>query len=449
MAAFDQRFQGFAAAVARFDFDGDELVGGAHEKILFQRGISFFVVVELVAAFDERFADHIFVEGAFINTEVFVCAQIFLGFFVEHGDEESGVGNVDLEFVGIDISAEWELGKIQTVAEIDHAGVVEPFDAATIIAEARAGGDSGNLEFLVVARQLHGNVVEHVEDARLIHAFGVFADVFFVVDDELALDGEGAFKGAAFDVGAHDGWHAAEHTVIEKKSVKNGELQLAERALFLHVAENILHGVLAIAFCPEKLFEIEGAHFVVGFVADAVALDPAVVDAEHGAAANDIEATVQGEKFQTRGDLGKFLELVKNKECVVRQKFFGRIQEGDVFDDGVDAVAVCDDLFVVGFFDKVDGDDAFIVALAKVEDGCGFANLARPFDDEGLFVRCLSPMDEGVVDLSFEIHGTPSFCTPIIARCEGKIQRSCTKHERKSGASAQNMSENLAVLHKT
>ena len=70
----------------------------------------------------------------------------------------------------------------------------------------------------------------------------------------------------------------------------------------------------AISLCPEKFLEVHGDHAVIRLVAHAVALNPPVMDAREGSAADDIESAVSLEKFQGGGNLRILLELIKKSK---------------------------------------------------------------------------------------------------------------------------------------
>ena len=73
------------------------------------------------------------------------------------------------------------------MAYVYYAGVVQPLDASPVILHFRARGDLRNLELLVLLGKLRRNVVEHVQNARLIHSFGIFADIIPVAIQYLPL----------------------------------------------------------------------------------------------------------------------------------------------------------------------------------------------------------------------------------------------------------------------
>ena len=114
-----------------------------------------------------------------------MARQVLLRFLIEHGNEQTAVRKIQLVLCLVVIALERQFREIQAVADVDHACVVQPLNAAAVIAETRAGRDLGNLEFLVVLGKLDRDVLKHVQNAGLVHAVRVFADILLVVRDEL------------------------------------------------------------------------------------------------------------------------------------------------------------------------------------------------------------------------------------------------------------------------
>ena len=93
-------------------------------------------------------------DAALVHAEVFVGAQVLLRLLIEHGDEQTAIRKIQLVLCLVVIALERQFGEIQTVADVDHACVVQPLNAAAVIAETRTGRDLRNLEFLVVLGKL-------------------------------------------------------------------------------------------------------------------------------------------------------------------------------------------------------------------------------------------------------------------------------------------------------
>ena len=187
LIAGDECAERFRRTSLRLDLDRNEGGCRADEEILLERRILALVVIQLIPGLDERLTDHILIQCALVHAEVFVGAQVLLRLLIQHGNEQAAVRKIQLVLCLVVIALERQFREIQAVADVDHACVVQPLNAAAVIAETRTGRDLGNLEFLVVLGKLDRDVLKHVQNTGLVHAVRVFADVLFVVRDELAL----------------------------------------------------------------------------------------------------------------------------------------------------------------------------------------------------------------------------------------------------------------------
>lgn len=186
----DELAKGGGRAISCFHFQRDEFMLASDEEIFFQAGIFFFIVEKGKPCLEERFGDHILIERSLVYAKVLVGTEVFLRFFVQRGDEEAGVFEIDLESGAIPISFEWKFREVQTVAEVHHAGIIQPLDGVHVAREARTTSDFGDLEFLVFLGELSRDAAEDREDLRLFKAWEVLADVFLIVQKQLALLGE-------------------------------------------------------------------------------------------------------------------------------------------------------------------------------------------------------------------------------------------------------------------
>ena len=186
----DELAKGGGRAISCFYFQRDEFMLASDEEIFFQTGIFFFIVEKGKPCLEERFGDHILIERSLVYAKVLVGTEVFLGFFVQRGDEEAGVFEIDLESGAIPISFERKFREVQTVAEVHHAGIIQPLDGVHVAREARTTSDFGDLEFLVFLGELSRDAAEDREDLRLFKAWEVLADVFLIVQKQLALFGE-------------------------------------------------------------------------------------------------------------------------------------------------------------------------------------------------------------------------------------------------------------------
>lgn len=186
----DELAKGGGRAISCFHLQRDEFMLASDEEIFFQAGIFFFIVEKGKPCLEERFGDHILIERSLVYAKVLVGTEVFLRFFVQRGDEEAGVFEIDLEAGAIPISFEWKFREVQTVAEVHHAGIIQPLDGVHVAREARTTSDFGDLEFLVFLGELSRDATEDREDLRLLQTREVLADVFLIVQKQLALLGE-------------------------------------------------------------------------------------------------------------------------------------------------------------------------------------------------------------------------------------------------------------------
>lgn len=142
------------------------------------------------------------------------------------------------------------------------------------------------------------------------------------------------------DVGFHDFGHAAQEAVVQEESVVLVHFQLGKRGEALHMGEHVCGETFSIALCPKKLLKVHGGHLKVFLVADTVALDPAIVQSQHGAAQDDVVVSFELEKLQTGCDVRKFLDFIKNeKRLVWNQRYLWR-EDGNIAENVFFAVAV-------------------------------------------------------------------------------------------------------------
>ena len=85
----NQCFQRLGDIICAFDFNRDKIICAAGEKILFKGGIILFIVEQGEVTFNQCFRDDVFIESAFINAKVPVCAKFFLCFRVKGGNQQT------------------------------------------------------------------------------------------------------------------------------------------------------------------------------------------------------------------------------------------------------------------------------------------------------------------------------------------------------------------------
>ena len=118
---------------------------------------------------------------------------------------------------------------MQTIADIDNPGIVQPFNTPAVIPESCPGSHFGNLKLFVLFCQLGRNLIEYVQNAGLIHTGGIISDIFLIIGNELSLYIQGTFEGIFGDEFPHYGRHTAQNTVIQKKRMTDRQLKFAER----------------------------------------------------------------------------------------------------------------------------------------------------------------------------------------------------------------------------
>ena len=161
---FQKPVQGAGTAVGGFHFHGDQGICIPDEKVHFQGALGVFVVIQAVALLDQHLGGHVFKESAFVNTKVPVPAQIQLGFFVQRGDKETGVGKIQLVLVWVVISFQRQFWMVQAIADIDDAGVGQPVHYPQIFPAPGSVGHFGkadlqskcNKDFPLKRKMTHG-----------------------------------------------------------------------------------------------------------------------------------------------------------------------------------------------------------------------------------------------------------------------------------------------------
>ena len=70
---------------------------------------------------------------------------------------------------------------MKAITNIDNSRIIQPFYTAPIILEPRSGRHFRNLEFLVFFRKLHRNLIENIQNPRLVYAVRIFTNIFFII----------------------------------------------------------------------------------------------------------------------------------------------------------------------------------------------------------------------------------------------------------------------------
>ena len=108
------------------------------------------IVIEVISLLYEHVSYDVFIDGSFVCAEVFVGSKVFLGFFVERCDKESGILVVYLVEFWVVVASEWKFWLVETVADVDHTCVCKPFYASNVISVSCILSDLGNLESLIL-----------------------------------------------------------------------------------------------------------------------------------------------------------------------------------------------------------------------------------------------------------------------------------------------------------
>ena len=132
--------------------------------------------------------------------------------------------------------------------------------------------------------------------------------------------------------------------------------------------QHIFDEAIVIALCPQEFLKIQREHLIIRFVADAVAFDFPVVDAQHGAAADHIESAIDFKELQCCSNIRELLQFIKKYQGFTFDKPFGRVHSGNVLDDVLCLVSICCDHLILRLFYKIDTDHTFVVHLSKPFD---------------------------------------------------------------------------------
>lgn len=104
MIAFDEGLHALRVATPRLDLDRQQPSRGPDEEILLKRRVVFLVVGKDIAELRQGVTDNVLVKAALIDAEIPVSPQVLLRLVIELRDEQSRVGHVDFELVGVVIA---------------------------------------------------------------------------------------------------------------------------------------------------------------------------------------------------------------------------------------------------------------------------------------------------------------------------------------------------------
>ena len=124
-------------------------------------------------------------------------------------------------------------------------------------------------------------MVEHVENSCLIESLRVFADILLVVQNKLALQLQCSLERASAYMGGDNRRHAAKHAVIHKCRGEDVHFHFREWRSITQVGEHAFDDGLIVSASPQKFFEVQRSHFVVGLISHAIAFDLLIADAQH------------------------------------------------------------------------------------------------------------------------------------------------------------------------
>ena len=113
---------------------------------------------------------------------------------------------------------------------MDQTGVLEPFDAASVILEPCPMGNLGDLKFFILLGKLRWNLLKDLEDTGLIHFVCILPNILLIVCQELPLNLQRPFKCPFFHVLTNHRRHTAQDAKIQKEGLTKGELQLIKGA---------------------------------------------------------------------------------------------------------------------------------------------------------------------------------------------------------------------------
>ncbi len=170
------------------------------------------------------------------------------------------------------------------------------------------------------------------------------------------------------------------------------------------MSKHIFNGFFTVTGRPQKFLEVHRVHLVIFFVAHAVALDFAVVHAEHGTAAYYIESAVNTKEFECGGNFGKLRYFVKKYKRFSRNEFCGGFYKRYIFYDIGCGIPVRYYRLVFFVPYKIYLDNAVVVFGGKMENGLRLAHLTASLYYERLSRRLVFPLIKKIVDFSFQIH---------------------------------------------
>ena len=140
-------------------------------------------------------------------------------------------------------------------------------------------------------------MIENVQYTPFIQAFGVFLNVFAIVQHQLSLGLKRPLECVSINIRAHDIGHAAKSAIVQKDVHERFMLHVRKWSRLDKVREHLIDDRIVIPLRPQELLEIERAHFEIGFVTYAIALDSLVVNPEYRTATYHVEACILFEEF--------------------------------------------------------------------------------------------------------------------------------------------------------
>ena len=113
-----------------------------------------------------------------------------------------------------------KLGKIHRLANRHDAGVTQPFDTTPIILISSPLGNRRKLKLLVFLSQLGGYALKDIQDSNRIEALGILSNIGTIIGQDSSLHGRNTLEGPFHKIRFDNLRHAAQDTIIQKKSIK-------------------------------------------------------------------------------------------------------------------------------------------------------------------------------------------------------------------------------------
>ena len=179
----------------------------------------------------------------------------------------------------------------------------------------------------------------------------------------------------------------------------------------LQIAAQLVCGARLVATRPKELLEVQRAHGDLPFVSNrqrrrVVKLPEA--HAQQRTRADYVKAAILREVLESGPGGGTLLELVEKNERLARHEPHTGDEQRHARVDVFRRERTIEDAFQLRVLDKVDIDEAFVLAAPKLSHDERLAHLARAVDEKTLCAMGALPLPEGVEHLALEHRVLPT-----------------------------------------